>query len=119
MTTIQEKTGEIVENFRKVCCRCELNLSDEQHVLGGLYNGVVCVKHRSCTSCWFTKFTESNDKQLPGKRSLEVKETKLLPLVDSDKLLKNLFNNCLGCKKKIPPYNDPNYVIDLSEYDSD
>ena len=103
--------GEIVETFRKVCCRCELNLT--QNALGGIYDGVICVKHRSCTSCWFNTYSESNENEIVGQRNSETVETKYLPLVGYDKK-PPLFEVCPGCSKNIPPYNDPNYVEDLT-----
>lgn len=70
-----------------VCCRCnELILNNP---LGGKYNGIVCLGHRSCVDCWF-------ETTYKGKRSSESPTTKQIPLVDKP------FKQCIGCINNAP-----------------
>ena len=84
------------EPVAKICCRCELKIKDDENVLGGSYDGVVCLKHRSCMSCWF------DSTHLRGARKYESGKTKGVGLVD--KPFKGTKPLCPGCKKSLPPY---------------
>lgn len=120
------------KDFAKICCRCELRIRDNEHALGGGYDGVVCLNHRSCTGCWF-------DTVARGARKLEAAKTKNIALVNKPfKPTKNLIRSadshfswsmtdeeinpgpkgadlnlhqfkgsiplCPGCKKGLPPF---------------
>lgn len=80
----------------KICCRCELRIKENEKVLGGSYDGVVCLKHRSCMSCWFDAAPQR------GARKDESGSTKKIGLVD--KPFKGTKPLCPGCKKGLPPY---------------
>jgi hypothetical protein len=83
------------ESFAKICCRCELRIKEGEHALGGGYDGVVCLRHRSCMSCWF-------DETARGARKHETKETQFIGLVN--KPFKGTTPLCPGCKKGLPAY---------------
>ena len=90
-TELKEKTE------AQICCRCELRIHENEKVLGGSYDGVVCLKHRSCMSCWFDKAP------LRGARKHEAGKTKHIGLVD--KPFKGTKPLCPGCKKQLPPFD--------------
>jgi hypothetical protein len=80
----------------KVCCRCELRIKTNEKALGGSYDGVVCLKHRSCVACWF------DENFIRGARKYESNKTKNIGLVD--KPFKRTKPLCPGCKKGLPPF---------------
>lgn len=82
------------EPAARICCRCELRIKADETVLGGSYNGVVCLNHRSCISCWFDKTP------IRAARRHEAAKTKNIGLVDKP-FVKPL---CPGCKKGLPPF---------------
>lgn len=83
------------EHVEKICCRCELRFKENEHVMGGMYNGVVCLDHRCCSGCWF-------EKSARGARVFESTKTKSIAMVD--KPFKGTIPLCPGCKKGLPPY---------------
>ena len=110
---VQEK------GFARICCRCELRIGENEHALGGGYDGVVCLNHRSCMSCWF-------DTAARGARKHESAKTKSIGLVN--KPFKGITPLCPGCKKSLPPFaikpkpanfTEENGVISLDDSDSD
>ena len=84
------------EPAARICCRCELRIKANENVLGGSYNGVVCLNHRSCMSCWFDKTP------IRAARKHEAAKTKNIGLVD--KPFKGTKPLCPGCKKGLPPF---------------
>jgi len=107
----------IEEPFAKICCRCELRITDNKHALGGGYDGIICMRHRSCSSCWF-------DSSARGARKLEAAKTKRVGLVN--KPFKGSTPLCPGCKKGLPPfeiklanYIEKDNVIHILDSDSD
>lgn len=91
----------------KICCRCELRIKENEKVLGGSYDGVVCLRHRSCMSCWF------DSTPLRGARKHESGKTKNIGLVD--KPFKGTKPLCPGCKKGLPPFEKPKPVTYFEE----
>jgi hypothetical protein len=83
------------QDFARICCRCELRIGDKEHALGGGYDGVVCLNHRSCMSCWF-------DTAARGARKHESAKTKPIGLVN--KPFKGTVPLCPGCRKGLPPF---------------
>lgn len=83
------------KDFARICCRCELRIGDKEHALGGGYDGVVCLNHRSCMSCWF-------DTAARGARKHESAKTKHIGLVN--KPFQGTIPLCPGCKKGLPPF---------------
>lgn len=83
----------------QICCRCELRIKANETVLGGSYNGVVCLHHRSCMSCWFDKTP------VRAARKHESGKTRNIGLVD--KPFKGTKPLCPGCKKNLPPFIKP------------
>lgn len=96
------KKNKLLSNSKKyflsVCARCQRKLEDDAKCLGGTHNGVVCINHRSCLSCWF-------ESEAKGKRNHESKLTKNIPLVD--KPFNNRKPKCPGCFNKVPPFKIP------------
>jgi hypothetical protein len=95
-TLIRNRTRIVGGPAVKICCRCELGIKENEKVLGGSYDGVVCLKHRSCMSCWFDAAPQR------GARKHESGKTKTIGLVD--KPFKGTKPLCPGCKKGLPPY---------------
>lgn len=95
-TLLKNRNETNEQPFAKICCRCELRIKEGEHVLGGGYDGVVCLRHRSCMSCWF-------DKTARGARKHESKYTQFIGLVN--KPFKGTTPLCPGCKKGLPPYD--------------
>ena len=83
------------KEFAKICCRCELRIGDNEHALGGGYDGVVCLSHRSCSGCWFETTAR-------GARKFEAAKTKHIGLVN--KPFKGTTPLCPGCRKGLPPF---------------
>ena len=79
----------------KKCCRCVQDIPKGQE-LGGTFGGVVCKKHRSCPTCWF-----STD-YLYGNRRYEPRAYRRIPLVNNPR--KGRKPRCFGCLKKLPPH---------------
>lgn len=109
------------KDFAKICCRCELRIRDNEHALGGGYDGVVCLNHRSCTGCWF-------DTVARGARKFEAAKTKNIALVN--KPFKGSIPICPGCKKGLPPFQikptsttqytvDDDGVVNIEDSDSE
>ena len=94
-TLMKNRTLVIEEAVARICCRCELRIKENEHVLGGGYDGVVCLRHRSCKSCWFEGTAR-------GARKHEAGKTKNIGLVN--KPFKGTKPLCPGCKKGLPPY---------------
>lgn len=83
------------KDFARICCRCELRIGDKEHALGGGYDGVVCLNHRSCMSCWF-------DTAARGARKFEAGKTKSIGLVNKPFI--GTIPLCPGCRKGLPPF---------------
>ena len=107
------------KDFARICCRCELRIGDKEHALGGGYDGVVCLNHRSCMSCWF-------DTAARGARKFEAAKTKKIGLVN--KPFKGTIPLCPGCRKGLPPFEmattrqytmDDDGVVNIDDSDSD
>ena len=112
------------QDFARICCRCELRIGDKEHALGGGYDGVVCLNHRSCMSCWF-------DTAARGARKHESGKTKPIALVN--KPFKGTIPLCPGCRKGLPPFSemkttartarqytvDDDGVVNIDDSDSD
>ena len=79
-----------------ICSRCLLIL-DEKDALGGSYGGVVCIKHRICSSCWWENDIISIEK---GKRKNEPISTRNIPLVKDPRKFMKI--KCFGCLYNTP-----------------
>jgi len=94
-TLLRNRSKMQEKDFVRICCRCELIIGVNEHALGGGYDGVVCLNHRSCMGCWF-------DTVARGARKHESKKTKNIGLVN--KPFKGTTPLCPGCKKGLPPF---------------
>jgi len=98
------------QDFARICCRCELRIGDKEHALGGGYDGVVCLNHRSCMSCWF-------DTAARGARKHESAKTKSIGLVN--KPFKGTIPLCPGCRKGLPPFFEMKTATATRQYTVD
>jgi len=94
-----------------ICCRCESKIDKHEKALGGTYNGVVCLNHRSCMSCWF------DETSIRGARMQETNKTKNIGLVD--KPFKGMKPICPGCRKGLPPFELKKTVTPVQYYEKD
>ena len=77
------------------CCRC-LNQLNQNEALGGTYNGVVCIYHRVCPSCWWEDTPQ-------GFRKKENLNSRFIPLVDKPRQNEEI--QCFGCLYQIEKIN--------------
>tara|TARA_B110000261_G_scaffold161926_2_gene204411 strand:+ start:333 stop:1283 length:951 start_codon:yes stop_codon:yes gene_type:complete len=96
----------------KSCCRCEQPIKNNKDALGGRANGVICLHHRSCQSCWWGD-------SITGKRNEESDKTKNIGLVDHP--FHDRKPKCPGCVLRsnglpYPPYVEP---VDIGTMNSD
>jgi len=91
-----------------LCCRCRQQIHVGETALGGIYNGVVCMYHRSCEKCWWGPSVGNEPNYLPsnfildyGARQHEDEQSKNIALVNHPR--KGMEGpQCFGCL-----HNDP------------